>query len=179
MDLKSTRKEAIFKVGRNVLLFQQLEGVLKYLVSHGTFSAYQSELISKFKRQKKSVSKRTLGMVVGDFLSDPEPTPAPEKLREPHIIFRFTFEMQEDIKAQIEELVDERNHLVHHFLEGFDTSSVERWSAASASLDLQQEKLNRTKKYLQDLAQALSDGRKELAERMMTEEFRQQFNQKQ
>lgn len=175
LDLHDIRKEVVYKVGRNVLLFQQMERVLKYLVTHSAFSATASEMASKFDRHKQSVSKRTLGMVVGDFLAGSKPEPAPEVLTEPHLSISFDFELEESVRVQIEALVDERNYLVHHFLEGIDAESKESWVKASGRLDIQEDELDKATDHLRKLAQALSDGRKELAEYMMTEEFKQQL----
>ena len=175
MELQEHRKEVIYKVGRNLLRFQQMEKLLKYLVSHGTMSGHQSELLSKFDRRKQSVSKSTLGMNVGEFLSDAESTPPPENLTEAHFEFNFDFEIEEEMKSKIEYLVEERNYLVHHFLEDIDTETLASWEAASDRLDQQEEKLQEATDYLRRLAEALSEGRRAIADHMLTEEFRRQL----
>ena len=175
MDFKLVKKEVVYKVGRNVLLFQQMEGVLKYLVSHGSMSGTRSELFLKHEKQKQAVSRRTMGTVVRNFLDGIEPAPEPEELTEAFISFKFETDVTESMRAEIEQLVAERNTLIHHFLEDIELDSVASWQEASARLDLQEERLVRAKGNLRNIAQALSDGRKALAEYIMTEEFKRQF----
>ncbi len=175
MDLQELQKEVTYKVGRNLLLFQQMEVLLKYLVSHGTISAYHTQLLSKFEKRKQPVSKSTLGMNVGEFLSGSNPAPPPENLSEAHFEFRVDVEIEEERRSQIEGLVEERNHLVHHFLTDIDTVSFESWMAASNRLNLQEDKLTTAIEYLRGLAEELSRGRKALAEHMSTKEFEEWF----
>ena len=176
LDLQSVKKEVIYKVGRNVLLFQQMERVLKYLVSHGTIAGTKSEFLSKHEKRKQAVSKQTLGMVVRNFIDGVDPTPEPEELKEAFISFKFEAELSDGVSAEIEQLVAERNTLIHHFFENIEANSLESWQEASVRLDSQEERLTRTTGNLRNIAQALSDGRKELADRMMTEEFKQQIS---
>ncbi|MCP5147193.1 MAG: hypothetical protein H6986_03655 [Pseudomonadales bacterium] len=173
MELHKVKKEVVYKVGRNVLLFQQMEGVLKYLVSHGNIAGTATELKPKFDKQKQSVSKRTLGMVVGDFLDGTTQPPEPEKLTEVYFSFSFETEVDEDLKAEIEELVAERNNLIHHFFAEVEVESLDSWLNASDRLDAQEVKLGRVIENLRKIAQTLSDGRKALADFMTTEEFKQ------
>jgi len=175
LDLKLVKKDVVYKVGRNVLLFQQMEGVLKYLVSQSTLSGTRSDLLSKHEKHKQSVSKRTMGTVVRNFLDGVEPAPEPEKLTEAFISFKFETDMSENMRTEIEALVAERNTLIHHFFDDIEAESMESWQHASARLDLQEERLARTTGNLRNIAQALSDGRKALAEHMMTEDFKRQL----
>ena len=176
MDLKSVKKEVVYKVGRNVLLFQQMEGVLKYLVSQSTLSGTRGDMLSKHEKRKQSVSKRTMGTVVRNFLDGVEPTPEPEEVTEAFISFKFETDVSEGMRTEIEQLVAERNTLIHHFFEDIEEESIESWQEASVQLDSQKNRLTRTLDNLRNIAQAISDGRKALADYMMTEEFKQQFS---
>jgi len=45
-DLDHTSKEVYRKIGRNVLFFQRLEYMIKYLIANGNIKGYISELHS-------------------------------------------------------------------------------------------------------------------------------------
>jgi hypothetical protein len=55
------------KIGRNLLNFQQLENLLKFLVTHGEISGYASQLKLKQLKRSEAVGKQTLGKVAGQF----------------------------------------------------------------------------------------------------------------
>jgi hypothetical protein len=168
---KNAPDRVTFKVGRNVLLFQKLEHILKYIVGNGSIAGYQSELQSRVEKRKGAVAKKTLGMVVGDFLDAPEPQAAPEGLRETHITIRHSYELDPAHKAQIEDLVKERNHLVHHFMTEVSFDVIDSCLEAEKSLDDQADRLRKAIAMLQNMAQTLSDLRKELVEGMIMDEF--------
>jgi len=44
MELKEAKREVIYKVGRNVLMFQQMEHLSKYLVANGSVSGHKNGL---------------------------------------------------------------------------------------------------------------------------------------
>lgn len=171
MELKAAKNDAIHKVGRNVLMFQIMEHLLKFLVSNSSLSGYSSELLSKKAKRSESVAKQTLGMVVGDFLDDSEPAAVPDLLREPHFSFHFSHEVTAESQVEIEALVAERNHLVHHFITDIEFNSVDEWLKAAESLDQQYERIERTNEYLRMVGESLSDGRSQAAEYMMSDEF--------
>lgn len=176
MDLKKAKDNVIYKVGLNVLLFQEMEHLLKFLVMNGQVSGYASEILSKHQKRKTAISKQTLGTVAGSLLN-PVIEEAPEVLKEAHISFNFSFETGPELASEIEGLVAARNHLVHHFLTDIDMSSVENLQGASESLDAQEERLRTVIDQLRSVAKALQSGRKEMAEYMMTEEFRKRLTE--
>ena len=94
VELALAQKEVMANVGRNIVMFQVMEAVLKTLTP---FMAAPGmiELNGIIERQEKS-SKQMLGLVVKDFLKK----------------FRLD---QSELRAQFEELLEGRNRLVHHF----------------------------------------------------------------
>jgi len=175
LELKVAKDEVIYRVGRNVLLFQQMEHILKYLVANGSISGYSSELLSRHEKHKDSVSKRTLGMVVGDFLDNAEPAATPDELREPHFAFTYSPEITIETRAEVESLVLERNKLIHHFLVGVDAESVDSYREAARLLEHQKHRLTNVISDLLGYANGLRDMRKELAEFLMSDEFEKLF----
>lgn len=70
MELLEIKNEVMRKIGRNVLLYQQVEQILKYLVSNGKISGDVSTIKSRHESRKSAVSKKTMGTVAGDFFSE-------------------------------------------------------------------------------------------------------------
>jgi len=44
MELEKAKNEVLRKIGRNMLLFQKLEQMLKYLITNGKVAGYASEI---------------------------------------------------------------------------------------------------------------------------------------
>lgn len=71
MGLGAAKDEVLRKIGRYMLLFQQVERMLKFIITNGTLSGHVSELLKKREQQAKSVHKQTMGQLVGQFLETP------------------------------------------------------------------------------------------------------------
>jgi len=79
-------KQNLFaRIGRNVVLFQQLEMLLKVLVSMSEISGLASELESKRKKRTQETFRKTLGQLAGDYVEGIlEPVPdEPDFSKEP------------------------------------------------------------------------------------------------
>ena len=63
MGLRAAKDEVLRKTGRNMLLFQQVERMLKFLITNGTLSGHASELLKKREQQAESINKQTMGAV--------------------------------------------------------------------------------------------------------------------
>jgi len=180
-DLDGLRNEVLRKIGRNVVLFQQFEVMLKLLVTHGTFSGYVRDLEDIKKQHKTKVMKQTLGQVAGQFLENthgeyPETDDELPALKEKggHISVSFRIESDEDYylktKDNLAKIVKERNDLIHNFPLNFNLDKIERLREAENYLDVQREALlpehDKVKQYLQ----ALDEGSKEIAKLIVSGE---------
>ncbi len=56
------------KIGRNLLLFQEIEHILKFIISKGNISGYISELKTIIKQQQSKVKTETMGGLVSKFI---------------------------------------------------------------------------------------------------------------
>ena len=184
MELDEVRNEVMRKVGRNLLLFQQVEVTLKFLVTNNDVSGFTSNLLARHKKKSNSVGKQTMGMVAGQFLSSTfspkdEEDNVPEVLTEPHFSFQFRVEMEEGDRRAIElsmaDLVEERNQLVHHFYSRIASDEMKSWLDADCYLDEQRVKIIAELKTLSSWAVALKEGRKDLFSFLATEEGKRQF----
>jgi len=64
VELEAVRNEVLRKIGRNMLLYQQVEHMFKYLVANCRIEGYASELMANHKRRVETISKQTLGATV-------------------------------------------------------------------------------------------------------------------
>ncbi|WP_152558899.1 OST-HTH/LOTUS domain-containing protein [Endozoicomonas numazuensis] len=167
------------RIGRNVLLFQQIEHMLKGLIVYGNFSAYVSEFQEAQKKQYEKVSKHTMGQLVGQFIENTYKKPVSyldeERMAvENHLSFSFNIESDqayyERQKQRMAELVAERNELIHHSLPMCDYQSLEKLKAFCEKLDEQADKLKKEVEYLNQIVERISAARKELGEFLLSEE---------
>lgn len=62
--------EVLKKIGRNVLLFQKMEYMLKWIISVQDISGSASELTSNWQSRSNQISKQTLGKLVGNITEE-------------------------------------------------------------------------------------------------------------
>jgi hypothetical protein len=176
--------EVLRKVGRNVILFQQLEQLLKFVVANGNLSGFVSELNELKKQKAEKVSKQTMGTLVGKYVENSNPASdyssnEPEVLDEAYLSFSFNIECDGDYyeskKEALAQLVSERNDLIHHLLPRFDIKSVESCKTLGKELDMQSESIRLEIKNLQAMAKAFNDGRKEIADFLQSKKGKKEF----
>lgn len=116
--------EVLRRVGRNLVIFQQVEQTLKFLTTHARFHAPVSQFAERFDRHVAAIRKKSMGDLAGrlvDTVLQPDgDEAAPENITEVWFGFRFTVESDAESVArherELKELVDRRNELIHHFL---------------------------------------------------------------
>lgn len=174
-------KDNIYKaVGKNIIAYQQLEKYLKFLVAYGHIEGPFEKLKSIQKENHSRVYKKTMGQVASEYLnkiSNSEPDSKEEKF--PGLGYaRFTFkteceQQQYDlIKKDLEEVIQERNKLAHHFIEKCDSTSIECLHENLRNLESQQKKIFKTLDYYKDLVKHLDESRKILASFLSSSEGR-------
>lgn len=186
MSFECSVKDLQSKIGRNVLLFQQLEQLLKYIVANSQLSGYASELQEIKAKTENIISKKTMGGLVTDYIDviGPEVLDAvnsSENIKEPHFSFRFRIDMDaSNATAELEslaKLVSERNELIHHFLPSFSFASTSSsgYMEVEKHLDLQAEKIREKIQDLKSTVAALEDGKNAAIDIMTSEQFRKEF----
>jgi hypothetical protein len=160
------------KIGRNVLLFQQLEQLLKYIVANSSFKGLVSEISTIKKLNDEKIHKQTMGNLIGQYIENFTPetdtqSTEPEELDEPYISFSFGIECDGDYyqtkKEDLARLVSERNDLIHHFLPRFDPNSVDSCDALCKELDIQSESIKVQIKNLHTEVKLLKDSLNDLS----------------
>jgi len=150
-DLVPCRDETLRKIGRNIVLFQQLEGVLKFLAS----TQYPSMPLSKAEATRDEradfIGTRTLGQVAGDvvralYAECGSASSAPNVIVEPWLSFSFRIDSDpvsvEESRKALEALIDERNDLVHHLMPRWNFQDAESCRALSDELDEQRHRIH-------------------------------------
>lgn len=156
-NLLAIRDEVFQKIGRNLVNFQRIELMLKYLIANGNVAGYMSEFNQVREKKFADIKKKTLGTLVGEFVettfqsgdASTEPT---AELKEPYIKFSFSVEADADFyeskKLVLKSLVDDRNDLIHHLLPRFNTESIDSCLEIRDYLDQQKERLIPEYEYL-------------------------------
>ena len=63
IELEKAKNEVLRKIGRNVLLFQQMEKLLKFLIVNGKVAGYAGEIKAKIEQRAATINKKTMGHV--------------------------------------------------------------------------------------------------------------------
>jgi len=171
--LQAELNETLRKVGRNVLHFQRMESILKYLVSHSNIEGTAKNLKENHKKNINSVSQKTMGNLVKDMFTSiysakEEESPTAEDFDKAIIKISFKVDADpvyvEQKKLALEKIVTERNTLIHQTLSNLDQTSIESCQKLSVTLDEQAERLKPEFEDIRSLAKALHEGTKKAFE---------------
>jgi hypothetical protein len=167
----AVRDETLRRIGRNVVLFQELENILKFLAS----AQYPSMPLSEAKRTREvrvaSIQVKTLGQVAGQvveelFAASDEESSAPSEIAEPWLAFSFRIAGDpaeiEESRRTLKALIEERNDLVHHVLARWNPHDAGSCRALSAELDEQRRRIIAEIERYRAFANTLKEGAREL-----------------
>ena len=176
--------EVLRRIGRNVLLFQQIEGLLKFLVANHRADGNTSNFNARQQQRTEKVQKQMMGNLVEQYadgiLTDAgEPSPEPEDLTQAWMSFRFStpsdINFYESQRADMKRMVDERNDLIHHFMPRWQPDSVEFMCEAAAYLDEQRARVLPMFEHLSAVSKSMVDTRQSLAAFLASTEGQHQF----
>lgn len=147
---RGDRDEILRKIGRNVLLFQQAERRLKWLAVRQKISGLSDEIEDAAAKMKEQVARETLGTVMRRAIDAPGLSAREQDRIDAAILekgcfhFEFGFEFSvadgepdSEWREGLEELVEHRNDLVHHFIERFNLETPDGCQLAAQYLDEQ------------------------------------------
>lgn len=183
-EIDTLKNEVLRKIGRNLMLFQQVEHMLKFLLANGVLAGHLSELKPNKEQREQQFQKQTMGQLVGNFLEktfsrNEEVTNVPEKVTEPWFSFRHTIECDSDYyeerKNSLALIVDERNDLIHHLLPKWDTHSSRSCTEIERYLDKQRENILPEFEFLKDVIKTRQEIGKEVADFLLSDEGKQCF----
>jgi len=150
IDIEVVRTEALRKLGRNIVNFSKIEGVLKYLLSVTQIDGLSTSTRNRFVDNYERFRKHTLGTLVGklhdtvlgdDSQSKPQLDSSELGMS---LSFKVTYGDSDFLNAQKQALSDivlERNKFIHEYLAPLDTSSIEDYYKLISLLDEQNPRL--------------------------------------
>lgn len=181
-DLKPIQDEVLRHLGRNLLLFQQIEHFLKFLLSTQKSGGTAETFESNMQEQAEGISKKMLGQLVDKYATEVlqdagEEVPEEES---PADWFTFSFRISGDtgfidsMRRDLKVMTDERNELVHHFLPRWQPDSPKKMAEALAYLGAQRERVLPMHEHLRSTIGHMQESRQKLLEFMASSEFEKQ-----
>jgi hypothetical protein len=172
------RDQALQRIGRNVVNFQRMEKAIKSLIVAGNIRGHASDLAEIHRKRSEQVDKRSMGLLVDEFLSTVYANELPGKDSSPsdhpanEIWMSFSLRVERDeqyISAHREALtfvVRERNELMHQMLWAFDLNSDESCRDLISRLDEQNERLRPHYEWVMQMLGRLRSLQQEILARM-------------
>lgn len=170
--------EVLRKVGRNLVIYQQIERALRTLAVYDSFEGTVSELPGQLEEQQVKLSNKSLGVVAGAamkamFTDAQQAVSTPVTADAANTILAFALqpapETVQTIQAQIDDVLRCRNQLAHQLLERWTMLSESSSRQISAELDVQREVAVALLRRLQQLLKALAEGNRLYAEALAPE----------
>jgi hypothetical protein len=150
IDIEVVRTEALRKLGRNIVNFSKIEGILKYLLSvtqsEGLSTSTRNQLVDNYERFRKDTLGKLVRKLHDTVLVDDSQSEAQLDSSElgMSLSFKVSYSDSDCLNAQKQALLDivaERNKLIHQDLAPLDTSSIEDYYKLISLLDEQNPRL--------------------------------------
>ena len=145
-ELAESKTRTYQLIGRNVVLFQQMEQLLKIILPEATVSISSDTDVQALKKERyAAVETCTLGNLVNRFIdevcdpNDPDPKGDSDQVHLTNT-FRLKFDApdgRDTMIKRLKDLVEGRNRLVHHLLSQVDVNSPASWRAIHDDLENQ------------------------------------------
>lgn len=178
-QLETARNECLRRIGRNIVMFQRMEQLLKFLLTNSSLKGYAEELEDKKAQKEATISKMTMGQLTNEYFktifdtSETELPPDDDPSRD-YISFKYSRTRSNEAidaeKQYFTELVKERNELAHHLLPEYDPTCLNSIEKLSESLEKQRERFLPALKNLTSLCEAHLKARQQLSEYLKSEE---------
>lgn len=179
--LDERRNELFRRIGRNLWMYQQVEGQLKGLLTVSGFSANGLGVQAGFEARLASVSKRSMGQLVheatGSVLAREAPPPTN------YAVDWLTFsarwdagtDFADDLHQKLAVLVADRNELAHHALSRWPIDSLDGMAVGLDQLNVQRERIIEVSNILTRIGTHLVKAAQAMADFMGTSEFAEQL----
>jgi hypothetical protein len=167
ITLAANADELFNRVGRNLLNYQRIERMLKFLILNTSWSGPASQLAAIRTAALEETSRNTLGQLVGRLSGDvltsvPGNSADIAECCEAHISFRIEFEgadeWRDSLLRDLDAVVADRNRLAHHLGSDWVSTSEESTRKILAELDEQQRRLSPVAERLATLVRDVAAG---------------------
>lgn len=177
--LADLREEVLRKIGRNIVNFQKMEAMLKFLQTQRAISGSISDLSRVAAKAKKATSKQPMGRLADAFIrsaySSEQTVAEQSSVEEISVTFSLRIEADPALVAErkraLRSVVKERNKLVHKWLASFDPNSLESCEALRADLDEQHAKIWPEFDTLRTIVMAVREYQREAAQYLASDAF--------
>ncbi len=168
------------RIGRNLLLFQEIEHILKFIISKGNISGYISELKTVVEQQQSKVKTETMGGLVSKFIERTytELSESVDELKKNEVHLSFSFKIESTVddvqerKETLDSLVSERNELVHHLLPKLNKNSLDGIQKLSADLDKQGDKITFEINHFREIVKHIQTSRQTAINYMISDDYK-------
>ncbi len=143
--------EVLRRLGRNLVIFQQAESLLKRLLCNHNVAGTFENFADKHQKHVEKINRTTLGNLVetykNEVLQDAGEDTAYDPANGEEALLRFRFSVSiedehiESMRAELEAMKNERNQLVHHFLPRWQPGNDEVMQATLTYLDEQRQRV--------------------------------------
>lgn len=177
--LEDARNFALQNIGRNVVAFQKMEAMLKFLIANHKIQGLPAQLAKIKEQQEFDVDRMTMGNLV-DKLFRSVVVDGSIKNGELDALngaasISFSIELEAEAHSETRDafrnIVQERNALIHRMLVGFNPNILESCQEISQILADQRGRLQPNFDYLRNLVRTIVDGRKELLDWTESDDF--------
>ena len=164
--LERARNVALQCIGRNVVNFQKMEAMLKFLIANHKIQGLPDELLRIKRQNHRNVERQTMGSLVDKLfhsvITNGISAEEDQDAAAAEMALTFSVELEEAAHSETREafglLVRERNALIHKMLVTFDPNSVQSCLAISRALDKQRELLKPHFEYVKNIVKAVLEG---------------------
>jgi hypothetical protein len=175
------KAEVLRRIGRNLLIFQQIEALLKFLLIQHKTEGTPEDFQARHEKRAKRINKEILGNLVKEYVGgvlkdaneelpdeqEPRVTPYVSITTQIEVDAEFLEAMRRDLKF----MTDERNELVHHFLPRWQPNSAEKLQESLDYLDAQRQKALPIHEHLRGIYDQLQENRKRVSEYLASDEY--------
>jgi len=183
-DLKTSAHEVQRLMGQCILRLQAYELLLKSVVTAHEISSPIATLATAQTDRADEIRSNTLGMLIRQMLGSflvPQGQEGKGQLRNdaPSVTFRMQIILTHDdfnrAEADLRNLVDMRNHLVHHFIEEHDVRTLEGCLKAQEALAQALDYIGSAHSALRSWAEDLEATRERVADQFVSAEVQNFF----
>jgi hypothetical protein len=167
-EMSSARTQTLQKIGRNVVNFQRMEAMLKFILRLAKFAAPISQGREHLEAQTKRHRTKPMGYLVelaAKALHGGAPS-IPTDTREAwvtHSISLSDGSQMKEWRKEFRRVVRERNDLNHRMLATWNPSSIESCRSLCERLDAQSARMLPAYKHLESVVKAICESHEELA----------------
>lgn len=181
-NLKQIHDEVLRRVGRNLLLFQGIEGLLKFLLSRHKVGCRPKDFRGHLQERIEAVSGTMLGHLVQKYVTEVLRDAGTEVAEEESPADCMTFSLKisgdtnfiEAMRRDMKLMTEQRNELVHGFLARWQVDSQDKLEETLEYLDAQREKVLPMHEHLKSVAEQLVDSWQEFIDFLKSDEYQKQ-----